>query len=434
LQNRYFCGFNFNWPKMQSLSFLNLRSLTVIIYVLISGISLESFSQVKDGNTFDFVNSSAQINKPYVILISGDGFRYDYAQKYQAKNLLRLAGSGVSAKYMIPSYPSVTHPNHYTLITGLYPGHHGIIGNSFYDPLSGQNYDKSEKKWFKAESVWETAAGQQMITANINWVNGRTIGKGVKFLYQAPQKIADINTGVKVNILKDWLTMPEGKRPHLITLYFNNTDHAGHEFGPDSPETARAVAEIDEAVGLINSEVAKLNLPVNFIFVSDHGMIPIDKKNILAIPTVIDSANFVINNQNSLVNLYAKNKALISPVYEQLKKEAGNNYQVYLNGQFPSRLHYGGKDDVFQHSGDIILVPIYPKTFNPKAGPGMHGFDPVLNEQMGATFMAWGPAFKKGLTIEPFENVEVYSLITNILGLKPASNDGSGKLAKQVLN
>jgi len=375
----------------------------------------------------------AQEEKPYIILISGDGFRYDYAEKYQAKNLLRLSSDGVKAKLMIPSYPTVTHPNHYAMVTGLYPGHSGIIGNNFYDPKSKRKYNKNEKNWYQQETIFETADKQGLNTANLNWVNGKIATADLKHVYQFEKK-KDISTEEKIAAITGWLKMPEEKRPHLIALYFNNTDHAGHEFGPDSKETNQAVQEIDEAIGQISTAVKATKLPVNFIFVSDHGMIGIKEKDRLLIPAAIDTAKFVINNQNAMVNLYAKAPSTVQDIYSQLKAKPQTDYRIYLNNDLPAELHLGGQDDRYQRAGDIILIPNWPKTFNPKAAGGVHGFAPGLQKEMGATFIAWGPAFKKGLVIDPFENVEIYDLMTSMLGLKPASNDGKGVLAKQILN
>lgn len=370
--------------------------------------------------------------KPYIILISGDGFRYDYAEKYQAKNLLKLSTQGVKAKWMIPSYPTVTHPNHYAMVTGLYPGHSGILGNNFYDPTTKKPYNKSDKSWYQQETIWETADKQNVKTANINWVNAQVATSGLKNVYQYKKK-KDITTEDRITAVLDWLKMPEDKRPHLITLYFNNTDHAGHQSGPDSEETKQAVQEIDEAIGQIVAAVDVTKLPVNYIFVSDHGMIGINAKDRLPIPAVVDTAKFVINNQNAMVNLYAKDASIVRDVYQKLKATSNPGYKVYLNNELPAEWHLGGKDDRYHRVGDIILVPVWPKTFNPKAAGGVHGFALELQKEMGATFIAWGPMFKKGLVIEPFENVEIYGLISAMLGIKPAANDGKGKLAAEVL-
>ena len=399
-----------------------MRKIKVFIAILIVSILLsanESFSQLK--------------NKPYVIFISADGFRYDYATKFNASNLLRLSSEGVRAKNMIPSYPSVTRPNHYSLVTGLYPGHTGISGNTFYDPKSKSMFNKIEKKWFTSQSIWQSASKSGVITANINYPDGRTITKGMNDVYQI-QKIKEITIDDQLDAIQEWLKMPEGKRPHLITLYFNDTDHQGHIYGPDAVEVADAAKKVDENIGRIDALVNSIGLPVDIIFVSDHGMISIDKRNIIQIPAAIDTMTFVVNNQNSLVNIFAKDPSAIMETYKKLLTQEKSEYKVYLNSNLPQNWHYGGKDDKYKRAGDIILVAQYPKTFNNKAGKGMHGFDPEKVEEMGASFMAWGPSFKKGITIEPFKNVEVYHLISTILGLPINTNDGKGTLSKEILN
>ena len=398
-----------------------MRIINVSIAILTTCLLLTA------GTTF-----SQSKNKPYVIFISADGFRYDYATKFNTINLLRLSSGGVRAKSMIPSYPSVTRPNHYSLVTGLYPGHTGIAGNSFYDPKSKTMFNKTEGVWFDSQSIWQTASKSGVITANINYPDGRTITKGLKDVYQI-KKAKEITIDDQLEVIQEWLKMPEGKRPHLITLYFNDTDHQGHIYGPDAVEVADAAKKIDDNIGRIDALIESIGLPVDIIFVSDHGMTSIDKRNMLRVPPSVDTSDFVVNNQNSLVNLYAKNPATIMETYKNLLAQEKNNYKVYLNSNIPVNWHYGGNDDKYKHAGDIVLVPHYPKTFNSKSGKGMHGFDPEKVADMGATFMAWGPSFKKGITIEPFKNVEVYNLVATILGLPINSNDGKGTLSKEIL-
>ena len=399
-----------------------MRKINVFITILTVCLSLSAdrlFSQIND--------------RPYVIFISADGFRYDYATKFNAKNLLHLSSGGVRAKSMIPSYPSVTRPNHYSLVTGLYPGHTGIAGNTFYDPESKMMFNKMEARWFTSQSIWQTASKSGVITANINYPDARTITKGMKDVYQI-QKPKDLTIDDQLDAIQKWLKMPEAKRPHLITLYFNDTDHQGHIYGPDAVEVVDAAKKIDDNIGRIDALVKSIGLPVDIIFVSDHGMISIDKKDIIPIPAAIDTTKFVVSNQNSLVNIFAKDASDIMGTYKNLLTKEKNEYKAYLNSNLPLNWHYGGNDDKYKRAGDIILVAQYPKTFNNKAGKGMHGFDPEKVVDMGASFMAWGPSFKKGITIEPFKNVEVYHLLSTILGLQITINDGKGTLPKEILN
>jgi len=399
-----------------------MRRINAFIAILTIGFLIntgKTFSQIKD--------------KPYVIFISADGFRYDYATKFNASNLLRLSSGGVKAKRMVPSYPSVTRPNHYSLVTGLYPGHTGIAGNTFYDPKSKTTFNKAEGKWFTSQSIWQTASKSDVITANINYPDARTITKGMKDVYQI-QKSKEITIDDQLDAIQEWLKMPEGKRPHLITLYFNDADHQGHIYGPEAVEVADAAKKIDDNIGRIDALVKSIGLPVDIIFVSDHGMIDIDKSNIIPIPTAVDTMKFVVNNQNSLVNIFTKDPSFVMNTYRDLLSKEKNEYKVYLNSNLPQNWFYGGNDDKHGRAGDIILVAQYPKTFNNKAGKGMHGFDPEKVAEMGASFMAWGPSFKKGIIIEQFKNVEVYHLLSTMLRLQINMNDAKGMLSREILN
>src|SRR5678815_1877407 len=130
-------------------------------------------------------NDPGQLQKPYVILISGDGFRYDYAEKYKAKTLLALSSNGVRAASMIPSYPSLTFPNHYTIVTGLYPSHHGLVNNYFYDANRKESYSMRDSKtvqngeWYGGTPLWVLAEQQHLLTASFYWVGSEANIKGV---------------------------------------------------------------------------------------------------------------------------------------------------------------------------------------------------------------------------------------------------------------
>ena len=384
-------------------------------------------------------NSAAQQQKPYVILISADGFRYDYAEKYKAENLLRLSGQGVRAAAMIPSFPSVTFPNHYTLVTGLYPSHHGLVGNSFYDPQKNEKYSMSDKdkvrdsSWYSGTPLWVLAEQQQMLAASLFWVGSEAAEKGIRPTYYYNYN-EQIPVPRRIQIVKEWLSLPAEQRPHLITFYLSEPDHAGHRYGPEAPETAQAVRMVDSVINQLTVAVKTTGLPVNFIFVSDHGMTAVDREHPLPMPAAIDPEKFIIPSSGTMIDLHAKNKADIMPVYEQLKKDE-KDYKVYLKTNMPEHFHYGVKDDKLNRIGDILVIPEWPKVFsNRKPGAGYHGFDPLQVKDMQATFFAWGPGFKSGLKIPAFENVNVYPLVTEILKLNITEPiDGKKEVLHTVL-
>jgi predicted AlkP superfamily pyrophosphatase or phosphodiesterase len=368
-------------------------------------------------------NAATQTNKPYVILISADGFRYDYADKYHAENLLWLRRSGTRAKSMIPSFPSVTFPNHYTIATGLYPAHHGLVYNQFYDRNRKASYSIGDRKsvedgtWYGGTPIWVLAEQQQMLSASYYFV-----GSEAPILQTYPTywyRFGD-NTDInyRINKVVDWLQLPEDIRPHLITFYISDVDHEGHTYGPDAPQTRDAVQFVDKAIGSMTDKVNALGLPVNFIFLADHGMAAVDTVTRINITSMIDTSRFIIRGGGTSLHLYAKDTAYIQSTYESLKKKE-NGFTVYLRNDIPAKWHYTTTDDRFNRIGDIFVVPQYPKVLsgnNNRISPGAHGFDPAM-KNMHASFYAWGPQIKSGKTIRSFENVHVYPLICRLLGL-----------------
>ena len=385
-------------------------------------------------------NSPAQITKPYVILISADGFRADFTELYEAKKLQNLSKAGVRGKYMIPSYPSVTFPNHYSIVTGLYPAHHGLVDNSYIDVASGAFYNMGNKKmvaegkWYGGTPLWVLAEQQKMISASFFWVGSEADIQGIKptYYYIYNEKI-DIATRIKA--VKDWLSLPEDQRPHFITFYFPDVDHDAHTYGPDDIRVKKSVQFVDSSINALQESLSSLQLPINYIFVSDHGMAKVDNVNTKPLPSSIDTAYFKVPWGDTQLHLYAKDKSKIEPTYNALKNDT--SVTVYTLDETPAYWHYKKADDKFNRLGDLIVVPHFPKVFNlskGKASLGKHGFDNHMPE-MRASFMAWGPAFKKGLTIDGFENVNIYPIVAHILGLAydKKTIDGKFEVLKPIL-
>ena len=393
----------------------------------------------------DRLNSAEAISKPYVILISADGFRHDYAKKYNAKNLLKLAENGVTAKAMIPSFPTITFPNHWSLITGLYPAHHGLIDNFFYDYKKKEFYKMSSQEnaedgtWYGGTPLWSLAEKQGTLSASMMWVGSASDagGKRPTYYYHYHEKFSP---NEKVSKVIDWLKLPEDRRPHLITLYFPEVDGAGHRYGPDSQEAEQSVHLIDDAIGNLINKVNELGLNnVNFIFVSDHGMVKVDIENPLEIPEILfDKNRFDFYNAQTLMRVVVKNPAEVKSVYKELKRNKTADYDVFLDKRFPKKLNFSPKNDRYNRIGQILLVPKAPKIFLEKGkrtSMGKHGYSPYEVPEMKAAFIATGPAFKQNKKIGEFQNVNIYPIVTDILKLKIADPiDGTAKVAKEILN
>lgn len=385
-------------------------------------------------------NAAEQIAKPYVILISADGFRYDYADKYKAINLLRLRSGGVQAESMIPAYPSVTYPNHYTVVTGMYPSHHGIVYNQFYDRKRKESYLTGNRKtvedgsWYGGIPLWVLAEQHGMLSASYFYVGTEAAIQGMysTYWYRYNSK-ADIHQGI--NAVVNWLRLPEESRPHFISFYMGEVDHEGHTYGPDSKQTEEAVLYVDRVIGEMTDSVSKLGLPVNFIFLADHGMANVDTVTKINIASMIDTSKFIIRDGSTAMHLYAKNRADIKPAYDVLKQKA-KGFMVYLREDIPAKWHYDKKEDRFDRIGDIFITPDYPKVltgWNGRINPGTHGYDPSIKE-MHACFYAWGPQFKTGMIIGSFENIHVYPMVCSLLGLDYTHGiDGSLEVLENIL-
>ena len=379
-------------------------------------------------------NDSSQYNKPYVILISADGFRADFTEKYDAKFLQTISKEGVRAKYMQPSYPSVTFPNHYTIVTGLYPSHHGLVDNTFIDVATGQQYSMGNKKmvgegkWYGGTPLWVLAEQQKLISASFFWVASEADIQGIRptyhYIYNEKTSI-----GTRIQTVKDWLSLPEDRRPHMITFYFPDVDHDAHTYGPEDPRVKNSVQFVDSSIHALQETLASLNLPINYIFVSDHGMTTVDVENTIGLPNVVNKEYFNVPWGDALLHLYAKDTSKIESTYQALKQDS--RFKTYKLDETPSYWHYKKSDDWHNRLGELILVPnSIHQVFNlgtRKPTPGKHGFD-NKEVDMRASFMAWGPAFKKGLLIDGFENVHVYPLVAKILGLKIDENKIDGRL------
>ena len=408
------------------------KSFSVILFSVL-GIATISAQDTAQQINLLTKNDPSQYKKPYVILISADGFRADFTEKYEASFLQTISKKGVRAKFMQPSYPSVTFPNHYTIVTGLYPSHHGLVDNTYIDVATGKQYSMgnkkmvSEGKWYGGTPLWVLAEQQKMISASFFWVASEADIQGVKptyhYIYNEQTTI-----GKRIQTVKDWLSLPEERRPHLITLYFPDVDHDAHTYGPEDPRVKKSVQFVDSSINALQKALAPLKLPINYVFVSDHGMTTVDVDNTIGLPAAVDKNDFNVPWGDALLHLYAKDTSKIESTYQALKQD--NRFTTYKLDETPDYWHYKKSDDWHNRLGDLILVPkSIHQVFNlgtRKPTPGKHGFD-NKEVEMRASFMAWGPAFKKGLLIEGFENVHVYPLVANILGLKVDEQKIDGK-------
>lgn len=387
--------------------------------------------------------------KPTVILVSIDGFHPAYLDRYPVPTLSMLARQGVRARWMTPVYPSLTFPNHYSIATGLYPDRHGIVGNNIYDPKFKQTFSLSKReevqngRWWLGEPIWVTAEKQGQRAAAFFFPGTEAEIGGMR---PSRWKTYDekIPNSERVDAVLSWLDLPVTERPTLILTYFSDVDHAGHESGPDSEGVRQAVAEVDGALTRLvdGLKSRKIFERVNIIVVSDHGMARIDPSKVVLLDDYFDpkQAEAVVWNGAS-VNIFPK-PGMEQAIYSALKSKAPPDMTVYRRQETPARFHYGRSGRI----GDIVVMADegwtiasrerYREPARAANGGviyrGAHGYDNRL-ESMRAIFIAHGPAFKQSQVVEPFESVDVYNVMAEILGLKPASNDGGHAAARTVL-
>lgn len=419
---------------MKKQSFL----LACIFLFFVAG---SSFAQVKDDQVQipNRTNAKEQQEKPYVILVSVDGVRHDYFEKYQPSFLNEMAKKGVIAEHMVPSYPSVTFPNHYTIVTGMIPSHHGLVGNNMLNPETGERYSLrnsdavKNSDWYAGVPIWSLAESQDMLTACFYWPGSEAKIAGYHPTYYYPYAE---NKGVeeRINRVVDWLEKPADERPHLITFYMPDVDHAGHRYGPNAFETQIAMNYVDGTMKKLTEAVAKTELPVNYVFLSDHGMTELDRENPIRLPKIDAELMDVVVN-GTYTSIFVKDKKEKNEVYRYFQEEATDQYKVYKKAEVPAKYRFSTKEDKHNRIGDVVLIAEAPYYFSNRTPiPGSHGYHPEDTPDMNTVFMAWGPSIQKGKEIKAFQNIHVYPLLVKLLGLDYTHEiDGDARLLQQVL-
>ncbi|MFQ5741247.1 MAG: ectonucleotide pyrophosphatase/phosphodiesterase [Acidobacteriota bacterium] len=382
---------------------------------------------------------------PRLILVSFDGFRWDYLDRTQTPHLDRLVSTGVRAARLIPVFPTKTFPNHYSIVTGLYPEHHGIVANNMYDPLLDASFSLANReavaasRWWGGEPIWVTAARAGRKSATLFWPGSEAEIKGYRPTYWVKYK-AGMSDRNRVHQVLAWLDLPEEERPVFLAAYFSTTDSVGHDFGPESGELREAVRHLDEMTGLLIDGLASRGLleRVNLIFTSDHGMTELDPSRRIFLDDYLDLSSLRVVDWSPVAAL-RPGPADVDKVFEALRG-AHPHLEVYRKEEIPERFHYR------EHRRIAPLIAIADEGWTitthgrvselEAAGRRMarasHGFDNQL-ESMQGLFLAHGPAFRKGRLIRPFVNVHIYPLMAHLLGLAPAPNDGNLETVRELL-
>ena len=387
--------------------------------------------------------AAAQSAPATLLLVSLDGVRADYLGRGLTPNLDRLARDGVRAEWMNPSYPSLTFPNHYTLVTGLRPDHHGIVGNTIGDSELGQFMPSDSQavgdgRWFGGEPIWVGAEKAGLRTATMFWPGSEAEVHGVrpsqwrKYDKQLPMQ-------ARVDQVKQWLDLPAPQRPRLITVYFEQADVTGHDHGPLSPEVRDALKQIDAAMGQLDAAIErkKATQPINLIVVSDHGMTNTALDRMVAIESLAPADIATTINAGQVVGFIPRPGREHEAEQRLLGRHRG--LECWRKQDMPARWHYGTHPRIAPivcQADEGWLIERQSKLDSRAAeqwtGGGAHGYDPAL-PSMRAIFIAHGPAFRQGLLLPAFDNVDVYPLLVKLLAVPAAPNDGNAETLAPVL-
>ncbi|KAL0410516.1 UNVERIFIED_CONTAM: Ectonucleotide pyrophosphatase/phosphodiesterase family member 3 [Sesamum latifolium] len=440
-------------PKSITVSLVISTSIALCAAVafgfLFFSASNSSASSIKVDSTLGVSRKLAKLKSPVVLLISSDGFRFGYQFKIDTPNIHRLIKNGTEAEVgLIPVFPTLTFPNHYSIVTGLYPAYHGIINNYFTDPETGYHFTmhSHEPEWWLGEPLWETVTNHGLKASTYFWP-GSEVKKGS---WDCPKGYCMFYNGSvpfeeRVDTVLKYFDLPSDEIPSFLTLYFEDPDHQGHKVGPDDPQITEAVAGIDKMMGRLIRGLEERGVfeDVNIIMVGDHGMVgTCDKKLIF-----LDDLAKWIKIPEEWVQSYSpllairpppgySSKDVVAKMNEGLKSGSVNNgeyLRVFLKEELPGRLHYSASDRIPPIIGlvDEGFTVEQKRTRRQECG-GAHGYDNAFFS-MRSIFIAHGPQFARGRKVPSFENVQIYNLVTTILNIQGAPNNGTTSFPQSIL-
>ena len=383
-----------------------------------------------------------------LLLISIDAYRYDYIERGLSPTLAMLARTGVQAASMQPSFPSLTFPNHYTIVTGLRPDHHGIVHNDMVDPqlgefsLDNRRAVRDGRWWAEATPIWETADRHGLRTATMFWpgseanIHGRYPDEWQPFDMSMP---AD----QRVDQILAWLDLPADQRPSFLTLYFDKVDHYGHLDGPDSPQLNEALRRTDAAMARLVRGLKQRGLfeRMNIIVLADHGMASVPLANSILIDRLIPLDQLQTVSTGVLAGFNPKDRSARAraefATIEHRLEQPQPHMKCWDKTRVPPRFAYGHNPRVPQllclaNVGWRITTTWKLAHHKKPISLGEHGYDNA-DPRMQAVFVAHGPAFRVGVKVPAFPNVDVYPLMAHLLRLPPLPNDGDFDAVKDML-
>lgn len=385
------------------------------------------------------ISANNNFSTPYVVVLSMDGFRWDYTDKCETPNLDYIEVNGVKSE-IIPSFPSKTFPNHYTLATGMYPDNHGLVLNTHYNYSLNKWYKTSDRssvedgRFYGGEPIWNTAEKQGIKTGTLFWVGSEAPANGMQPTYWKKYQ-HNMPFESRIDTVISWLQKPIMQRPRLVMWYLHQPDSWGHKLGPENDKINPKIEYLDSLAGLFLTNIDHLSIAdsINIIITSDHGMGQLDNKKVEILDNYIKKKWLEKYAGNNPVFMIEPKDGFNDSVYINLKK--ATHLKTWKKGEIPDYLHFGNHNNVMPIvvTADSSWSVEWRNNINKNTYlGGTHGYDPT-NRDMHAIFYAIGPNFKNNYIHPSFANIHLYSLIAELLNIKPVDTDGNVESVENML-
>ncbi|KAI4876707.1 hypothetical protein NFI96_017986, partial [Prochilodus magdalenae] len=396
----------------------------------------------------------ANFKRQPLLLISLDGLRAEYQHTWHSliPVLDKLRKCGTSSSFMQPVFPSKTFPNHYSIVTGLYTESHGLVDNSMYDPVFDASFslsseEKDKPRWYLGQPIWHTAMYQGLRAGTFFWpgsdvkINGsfpniyeKYDGYSAHYYTICVPLVYNLSVPFEKRVFTvlKWLQLPDDQRPDFFTLYLEEPDKSGHNYGPVSGGLISAIQGVDKVIGQLMNGLKQLNLHecVNIIVVADHGMAETSCDKVEVLQDLVGDISHLYVYEGPFGRIRARDATVpldaAGLVANMTCKKPDQHIKAYLKRHLPQRFHYTKSrriEDVNVLVNSNWLFERYPGSLRFCAG-GNHGYDND-DPSMQAMFLSYGPKFKDHTEVEPFSNVELYNLMCDVLEITPVDNNGT---------